>query len=48
MGRKQLPQDQRKDKFSLRIRKELIDKLRKIDNYNSLIERLIEDYLRDK
>jgi hypothetical protein len=38
MGRKRLEENLKKIKLTIRIKKELIDKLRKIDNYNKFIE----------
>lgn len=48
MGRKRLPENERKVTLTVRIRKELVDKLRKIDNYNLEIEKLIENFLKEK
>jgi len=48
LGRKRLPENERKVTLTVGIRKELVDKLRKIDNYNLEIEKLIENFLKEK
>jgi len=46
MGRKRKEVRKRKEKLTIRLRKEVIDELRKIKNYNSLIERLLDEYVK--
>jgi hypothetical protein len=46
MGRKRLEENLKKIKLTIRIKKELVDKLRKIDNYNKFIEKLVEKELK--
>lgn len=48
MGRKRLPEDQKKVGITLRITKAVVDQLKEIDNYNSLVEKLIVDFLKNR
>jgi hypothetical protein len=48
MGRKPIDDDLKKTKISIAIRKETIKKLQELDNYNALIQKLLDDYFKDK
>lgn len=47
MGRKPLNEDDLKQNINFRIKRSLIERLRKIPNYNSKVENLIEKFLDD-
>lgn len=47
MSRKPLYDDDVKEKLTIRIRGSLIDRLRKVPNYNVKLEELIEKFLDD-
>lgn len=48
MGRKPKPEEDRKIRITLRISKKVIDKLRLEENYNAIVQKLIENYLNGK
>lgn len=48
MPRKRLPDDERKEIFSIRLQKWIIDRLRQETNYNSIIEKLLLNYFKKK
>ncbi|SFT00833.1 hypothetical protein [Paenibacillus sp. 453mf] len=48
MSRKRLPDEERKETLTIRIKKQLIDEIKKEKNYNRRIENLIEHYLKNK
>lgn len=45
MGRKRKPEGERKINITLRLKKSVVDRLRKIRGYNNIVERLIEEFL---
>lgn len=47
MGRHRKPSDEKKVKFSLSIRKGLLDELKKQGQVSVIIEKLVEDFLRN-
>lgn len=48
MGRKRIPEEEKKIPFTITIRKKYIAKLREYGSPARIIERLVEDYLRKK
>lgn len=44
MGRKPISPELVKTNITISIRKETIDKLRTVKNYNALIQKLLDDY----
>lgn len=46
MGRKPIPDYLKKTNLTIAIRKETIDKLKSIENYNVLIQKLLDDYFK--
>lgn len=48
MGRKPVPEKERKELLTIRLPRYLIEKLRDIENYNNLIEKLLKDYFNKK
>jgi hypothetical protein len=48
MGRNRLPDDERKERISLRLPKGLIDKIKKMGSIQSIIEKILSDYFRRK
>lgn len=46
MGRRRLPEDKKRVRFSLSIRRDLLDELKKNGTVSSIIERLVVDFLR--
>lgn len=46
MPRKPLPKHLKKENITFRFPQWLIDEIRKIDQYNSVIEKLIMEYIR--
>jgi hypothetical protein len=48
MANKRLPPEDKKVPFTLRITQRIKDDIRKVPNYNNIIEDLIRDYLEKK
>lgn len=46
MGRPPLPEDERKEQITLRLKSWVIKDLKKIENYNQLVEDLVIKYLK--
>jgi hypothetical protein len=44
MGRKPIPPEKLKVHLTIALRQETIDRLRKVDKYNVLLQKLIDDY----
>lgn len=48
MPRRRLPEGERKEPFTIHIKKKIADEMKKIPGYNNVLERLIEEYLTKK
>lgn len=48
MPRKRLPEDERRELITFRLPKKLITELKEQQGYNSIVEKLIVEYLRKK
>jgi hypothetical protein len=46
MGGKRLSSEERKELFTVRIKKKYIDEMKEIPGYMKIVEKLIEDYLK--
>lgn len=46
MGRKPLPEDERKDRITIALPRWMINKLREIDNYNEIIYKILLKYIK--
>lgn len=46
MGRKPMPEHMKKTNLTIAIRKETIEKLKKLENYNQIIQKLLDDYFK--
>lgn len=48
MGRKPIPEDDRKQNITLRLTRKIIEKMRQEENYNAIVQKLLEEYFKMK
>ena len=48
MAKRRVPEEKKKVRISISVRKELADNLREIENFSELVEKLIDKYFSEK